>query len=158
MSKRRFVNINSGIGGIGDTGFRGSASGRTAFSPFGGSITGKDARAFRMWGGSPDGPERFQGATNSAAFFSDKAFGAGGSFNASSAAALIKKIGGTDEEGAHARRYCHSGIQRSRDGAQPANRRTGDDSLDAGKVNMIDKLGPERLKKFGLSAILTFRS
>jgi tape measure domain-containing protein len=145
--KAAVVNIYGGVGGTGLKGI--GESGLTALSPFGGGITGKDARAFRMWGGASDDQNAFKGATGSASYFAGKAFGTG-SFNSKSAAALIKSAGGSDDE---ARTLGAIAMAESsgRPLAHNTNRETGDNSYGLWQINMLDKMGPERLKKFGLS-------
>jgi hypothetical protein len=77
--------------------------------------------------------------------------GAGGSFNAEKAAALIRKVGGNEQEAA-----VLGAISQPESAGNPQahnhNPATGDNSYGLWQINMLDKLGPERRAKYGLSS------
>lgn len=76
--------------------------------------------------------------------------GAGGSFNAEKAAALIRKVGGNEQEATML-----GAISQPESGGNPKahnyNPSTGDNSYGLWQINMLDKLGPERRAKYGIS-------
>jgi hypothetical protein len=77
--------------------------------------------------------------------------GGAGAYNAASAAALIRKAGGTEEE---ARMLGAIAMAESsgRPGAHNTNAGTGDNSYGLWQVNMLGKMGPERLAHYGLKS------
>jgi hypothetical protein len=143
--------------------------GMSAFGPGGSMVSG----APRMWGGTDNkgivggGLAAFQSIPGygidlpkvvtstgfgnigggGASTFSSEAF----SYNASSMADLIKKHGGSDQE---AQTLAAIGMaeSRGRPDAHNTNRETGDNSYGLWQVNMLDKMGPERHKKYGLTS------
>lgn len=73
--------------------------------------------------------------------------GAGGKFNAASAAALIRKVGGTPEEAAVLGAIA---MAESRGNPNAHNPHFPDNSYGLWQINMLGNMGPERLRRFGL--------
>ena len=79
----------------------------------------------------------------------EQSSGAGGQYDAAATASLIRKAGGTEEEA-----KLLGAIAQPESGGNPrahnTNTATGDDSYGLWQINMLGKMGPERLKKFNL--------
>ena len=77
--------------------------------------------------------------------------GTAGKYSASDAAALIKKVGGTDEE-AKTLGAIAMAESRGRPDAHNPNAKTGDNSYGLWQVNMLGSMEQARLKKYGLNS------
>lgn len=101
--------------------------------------------------GSGGAGQQSNGRVGSVAPISNPNVGSGAMYSPSSAAALIRKVGGTEEEartlGAIAMAES-SGNPR----AHNPNANTGDNSYGLWQINMLGKMGPERLAKYGLKS------
>lgn len=106
---------------------------------------GGDNRGGSGGGGSgPHSPGASGGAGSGGA-------GAGGQFSTKGAYDLIKAAGGTDEE-ARTLAAISQAESSGNPGAHNTNAKTGDNSYGLWQINMLGRMGPERLAHFGLKS------
>ena len=159
-----------GGGGGGPNGPTGTAGGGPAAGPAGGafnpntetpsspsgtpgqSIAGGKG-AYQGFTGKAPTTESVKEDVEKAGTFQPGSFAAtpkNGIYDAAAAAALIKQEGGTDEEARILGAIAYS-ESRGRPDAHNPNAATGDDSYGLWQINMLGRMGPERMKLLGIT-------